>query len=439
MRRRSPLHPLALLLHLFLLGSLSLAACASGPTEVPAGRTPTLAPPLPTSTPQPTDTATPTSSPTPFVPKATVRIASIGPLTGQFADAGKGLMRGAHLAVQQMAGPLMELGYKVELETYDDQMNSKLATAKAKEIVANSEILCGVGPYSSRIFNEVELIYHNAGLPFIGPSTTAAFVTSSGYPEVNRVVGRNDAQGAAGAQFAKDQGFDRIAVISESSPYAQFNAYHFTTEASRLGVEVIANMKTDAARNFSTLIDRVMAEDADLIYFGTFRLDQAGAFFQEARAAGFTGAFFGPDLLDNPDVLRLSGPSLLAGGGMYYTAMAAPASGYPGAADFVDSYRDLYGNPPPLYSAEAYDAAGICMAAIRQAAEAKGGELPTRTEVADTIRALQDYRGITGTYNFDRNGDPDPARYYVYQVTATSMDDWANNRLVDSYEFPPPS
>jgi ABC-type branched-subunit amino acid transport system substrate-binding protein len=129
---------------------------------------------------------------------------------------------------------------------------------------------------------------------------------------------------------------------------------------------------------------------------------------------------------------------LLAGGGLYYSAMAAPASGYPGAGDFVDSYQDLYGNPPPLYSAEAYDAAGICLAAVRQAAEARGGELPTRAEVTSAIRALQDYEGITGTYTFDRNGDPDPARYYVYQVTATDPADWSNNVLVESYEFPPP-
>jgi branched-chain amino acid transport system substrate-binding protein len=289
----------------------------------------------------------------------------------------------------------MELGYAVELETYDDQMNPRFAIARADEISANGEILCGVGPYSSRIFNEIELIFHNAGLPFVAPSTTAAFVTASGYPEINRVVGRNDAQGAAGAQFAKDHGFGRVAVISESSAYARFNAGHFTEEASRLGVEVSANLRTDAVSNFSSLVNRVMADNADLVYFSTLRSDQAGGFFKEARAAGYMGAFLGPDQLDNPNLLLSSGPSLRVGSGTYYTAMAAPASGYPDAADFVESYQDLYKGPPPLYSAEAYDAAGICLSAIRRAAEAKGGDLPTRAEVAQAIRSCD--REVTGT------------------------------------------
>jgi hypothetical protein len=39
--------------------------------------------------------------------------------------------------------------------------------------------------------------------------------------------------------------------------------------------------------------------------------------------------------------------------------------------------------------------------------------------------------------NFDSTGDPNPARYYVYQVTAITAN-WSNNVLVGSCEFPPP-
>ena len=45
------------------------------------------------------------------------------------------------------------------------------------------------------------------------------------------------------------------------------------------------------------------------------------------------------------------------------------------------------------------------MKAIEEASKAKGGDLPTRAEVAQAIRALKDYKGITGTYNFNKNGD----------------------------------
>ena len=56
-------------------------------------------------------------------------------------------------------------------------------------------------------------MFHQEKLAFISTSATAAFVTDSGYAEVNRIVGRHDAQGAVGAQFAKAQGGSRVFTI----------------------------------------------------------------------------------------------------------------------------------------------------------------------------------------------------------------------------------
>jgi branched-chain amino acid transport system substrate-binding protein len=425
---------------LLLIGCAAPTFTPIPPTTTPVLQTlsATAVQPSAIPTTPPTETPVPTKTPTPFVPKATIKIVSHGPLTGGYAIVGTDLMRGAELAVKQLTESMMEMGFKVELVTYDDQNDIGVAVANAKEIVADPEILCGVGHYSSRVFVQVQEIYHQAALAFVAPSTTLAFVTANGYPEVNRVVGRNDGQGAAGAQFAKAQGFARVFIISESSDYAQFIAYHFMNEPNRIGVEVVGNMKTDALENFEWLIDRVMATHADLVYFITIRADQGGAFFREARAAGYLGAFLGPDTFDTPALLEFAGPLLIDGGGFYYTTMAAPASDYPEAAGFVVDFETLYGVTPQVYSAQAYDAAAICMRAIQEASNAKAGELPTRAEVATAIRALQDYRGITGIFNFNVNGDPDPARYFVFQVVSADPDDWSQNALVLSFDLAPP-
>ena len=375
---------------------LSLTSCA--PATIEAPMTPSATTVIPTTTPttQPTETPVPTDTPTPFVPKATIKIVSHSPLSGDQAVMGTDIMRGAELAVKQLTDPLTELGYKIELVPYDDKNDIGVAVAIAKEIVADPEILCGVGPYASRILNQVKEIYHQAGLAFVSPSTTAAYVTASGYLEVNRVVGRHDGQGAAGAQFAKAQGFSRVFIIGQGGDYARFNAYHFRNEASRMGVDVVGNMTTDATENFEWLIDRIMVANADSIYFSTLSVEQAGTFFREARAAGYMGAFLGNEGIDNPAVLEFAGPLLIDGGGMYYTSIVASASYYPGAAEFLEDFETLYGGTPQMFAAQAYDAAGICIKAIEGASKAKGGEIPTRSEVANAIRALQDYKGITG-------------------------------------------
>jgi branched-chain amino acid transport system substrate-binding protein len=392
----------------------------------------------PTETPVPTDTPLPTETPTPFVPKATIKIASQSPLSGDRAFRGIDIRRGAELAVTQLADPLIELGFKIELTPFDDQTDFGVAVAVAKEIVADPDILCSVGPYASHIVNQVKEIYHQAGLVFVSPSATAAFVSESGYLEVNRVVGRSDGQGAVGAQFAKAQGFSRVFVISQSGDFTQFNAYHFRNEASRMGIEIVGNMRTDATKEFGSFIDRIMTNNTDLVYFSTLNVEQAGTFFREARAAGYMGAFLGKEGIDSPALLEFSGPLVIDGGGMYYTSIAAPASYYPEAAEFLEGFETLYGVTPQLYSAQAYDAAGACMKAIEEASKARGGEIPTRAEVANAIRALQDYQGITGVYNFDKNGDPNPAQYFVFQVISADPDDWNQNTLVASFEVPPP-
>lgn len=433
----SHLHSVVSLLLIVLLG---VTGCAPARVEASVTPTSTIAMPTASRTPTivPTETLIPTETVTPFVPKAIIKIASQSPLSGDLAVGGTDIMRGAELAIRHLADPLMGLGYAIELAPYDDQNDFGVAVANAKKIVADPEILCGVGPYTSRIFIQVEEIYHQAGLAFVSPSTTAVFVTESGYLEVNRVVGRNDGEGGAGGQFAKAQNFARVFIISQNTDPAKFIAKNFRNQASRLGVTVVGDMSTDAMEKFDRLIDRIMANNADLVYFSTLNPEQAGGFFREARAAGYMGTFMGPSSLDTASLLEFAGPLLIDGGGMYYTNVVLPASGYPDDTNFVDDFETLYGVTPQLFSAQAYDAAGVCMKAIEEASKAKGGDIPTRADVATAIRALQDYQGITGTYNFNKNGDPDPAQYFVFQVVSVDPNDWNQNTLVTSFEVAPP-
>src|SRR5512138_2240268 len=171
---------------IILVCMLILGACTSavGTPETPApAPSVTVVRPTATLTTVPTETRIPTQTPTPFVPKATIKIASQSPLSGDLKTAGTDIMRGAELAVTQLADPLMELGYKVEFTSYDDQNNFGIAAEIAQQIVADPEVLCIVGPYTSRVSNQVKEIYHQAGLAFVSPSTTAAFVAESGYLE----------------------------------------------------------------------------------------------------------------------------------------------------------------------------------------------------------------------------------------------------------------
>jgi branched-chain amino acid transport system substrate-binding protein len=378
----------------------------------------------------PTETQVLTPTPTSFVPRAVIKIVSHVPLSGAKASHGKDILHGAELAVQQLSGPLNEYSYKVELVSYDDQNITKTALENAQKIVADPEILCGVGQYDSDITIATSNIYHQAGLAFVAPSATAPLLTDRSYLEINRVIGRTDRQGTAAAQFAKGQGFTSVYIVTQKAGSSLRNAEYFRTESGSLGIKWLGSViSTLTPENRDKFVSQIVKAKPDLVYISS-SAEQAIPFLTELRAAGYMGTFLGTERLDNQSMISSAGPSLLEGGGMYYTISNPPAQYYSDAAKFVQDFNTQYGALPLSFAARAYDATGICMKAIEEASRAKGGIPPTRAEVARAIRALKDYKGITGIYNFNNQGDPNPVRYYVLQVLSVDANSWDQNPIV---------
>lgn len=387
---------------------------------------------------QPGVTLVPTITPTPMEPRAIIKIFSNVPLSGDHANSGQDVLHGVELAVQQLSQPLNEFEYKVELASYDDQNLAEVALANAQTIGADPEILCGVGHLDPDITIAASNIYHEARLPFIAPAVTSTLLTDRNYLEVNRLIGRTDGQGHAAAQFAQAQGYRTVYIVTTRSENSLRNAEYFRAESGRLGVKWLGSIISEINdENMDKFVSQVIKANPELIYIST-SASQAIPFLLELRAAGYTGAILGTERLDSQSTLTSSDPSLVAGGGLYYTITNPPASYYPGAKQFVQDFGTIYGSAPRAFAARAYDAAGICLKAIEEASRAKGGIPPTRGEVARAIRNLEEYAGITGTYSFNNQGDPDPVRYYVYQVASTDPALWNQNPIVAAYDVTPP-
>lgn len=81
---------------------------------------------------------------------------------------------------------------------------------------------------------------------------------------------------------------------------------------------------------------------------------------------------------------------------------------------------------------------GICLTAIKAAAEAAGG-VPTRADVANAIRAVN-YDGLTGAITFDEIGDLPTAKYFIIKVNAATKDEWiaGANEIIASFDLPSP-
>lgn len=429
---------LALLLSQIILVLAFGCSTASTEIEIPLPTATGSPAPAPTLTAQPIETQIPAPTLTPFVPKAIIKIFSHTPLSGSQVEEGQDIFRGAELAVQQLTVPLNEYGYRVDLVAYDDQNLVETALANAQAIVADPEILCGVGHYDSDITTAASDTYHEAGLAFVAPAATAPLLTDRNFIEVNRLIARADGQGVAAAQFAKAQGVTSVFIVSQRSENTVRNAEDFRVETGNLGIKRLGSViKTVNDENRTQVVNQILSVNPDLVYIST-AAGQAMPLLTALRAAGYMGSFLGTERLDNPSAIRDAGPSLVQGGGLYYTITNPPAHYYPNTEDFIQDFESQYHAPPASFAARAYDATGICLKAIEEATRAKGGTLPTRAEVAKAIRSLKDYEGITGTYNFNAKGDVSPTPYYIYQVISTDAASWDQNPIVAAYDVTPP-
>lgn len=366
-----------------------------------------------------------------------IKIATQSPLSGDQSVVGVDIKRGAELALEQLGGPLAEMGFKIDLAPFDDQANPDTGVANAKRIVADPAILAVVGHYNSGVQIPSSEVYHASGLANVSPANTNPKVTTRGYLEVNRIVGRDDVQGVVGADFAKMKGVKTVFVVHDKTAYGQGIAEFFKQKAEENGIKVLGFEGTEEKANFDALLSPVVAGNPDMVYFGGMAF-QAAVLFKQARERGYEGIFMSDDGFDSSDAAKIGGATLISGGGTFYSTVSGPASVYAGTQKFIQDFKGKYNADPQPFAAQGFDSMAISLKAIENAAKANNNDVPSREAVAKAIRELKDFQGITGTFTFNGIGDPEKALYFVIQVKDADAAKWSMNEIVQTLEIAPP-
>ena len=366
-----------------------------------------------------------------------IKIATQTPLSGSVSVIGVDIKNGAQLAFEQLGGPLTQMGFKLGFAPFDDQGNPDTGVANAKAIVSDKAILAVVGHIQSGVQIPSSEEYHAAGLANVSPGNTNPRVTDRGYPEISRICGRDDVQGAVGAQFAKSKGIKTAYVLHDKTSYGQGVAEFFKKECEAQGIQVLGFAGTEEKANFDAILSPIIAAKPDCLYAGQV-FDQASVLFKQARQKGFKGMFLAPDAFDATESAKIAGHALLEGGGTYYTTVSGPASVYPGTAKFIADFKAKFGAPPQPFAAQGYDSCAIALKAIENAVKAGDGKLPTRAAVAKAVRELKDFPGITGTFTFNGKGDLIKGRYFIIQVVSDDPQKWSDNHIDKVLDVPPP-
>ena len=344
--------------------------------------------------------------------KGRIKIAVQAPLSGEQAAIGEHIKLGAQLAVEESAKSFKDLGYDLVLVPQDDQAKPEVGVANARNMVADPEVLVIVGHFNSGVALPSSEVYKDAMLTMISPANTATEITDRGYPNVNRVCGRDDVQGPVGARFtAQDLKFKSVYIIHDKTLYGQGVAENFRNEAKKLGLNVLGFDGTEERANFSPMIIPLKAKNPDLVYFGGI-YHQGGLLLKQLREKGVKAKFMGPDGLDSAEMAKIAGSAVV---GSYYTSVAGPPDAYPETAAFAKKYKQRFGKETESFGMYGYDATLVGIKAIEGWIKANPGKKPSRAEVAMAVRQIKNFKGVTGSIEFDNKGDPVKAKYFVLQ------------------------
>ena len=335
---------------------------------------------------------------------ATIKIGVGAPLTGPNAKPGQDVLNGVKLAVEEQNAKGGVLGKQVELLEGDDRSDPREGVAVANKLV-NSGVVGVIGHFNSGVsIPASEAVYNPAKVVNISPGSTNPKYTERGLKFVFRTIGRDDQQGKVGAAFAIASGLKNVAIIHNKGAYGQGLAEEFKKNLEAGGGKaLIFDGINKEDKDFSPILTKIKSLKPELIFYGGEYQDGA-LFSRQSRQVGIKAKIMGGDALYDKDYIKLTGQEFATGNFVTFSTGNQSDT-------FQKNYTAKFGEVGP-YSAYAYDAANILMAAIE-----KTGDVTDQDKIRDTVAATKDFPGVTGAISFNEKGDLTTSGFAVWEVS----------------------
>ncbi|MBX6368185.1 MAG: branched-chain amino acid ABC transporter substrate-binding protein [Rhodospirillales bacterium] len=337
---------------------------------------------------------------------AEVKVALIGPITGQYAIFGDQMKRGAEYMVEQLNKSGGLAGEKVVLEVGDDACDPRQAVAVANQMAARG-VAVVIGHYCSGSSIPASAVYNENGILQISPaSTNPAFTDDAakkGWNNVFRTCGRDDAQGIVAGDFIAERFKGKaIAVLDDKSAYGRGLAEETAKRLAAKGVKVaVRESYTAGEKDYSALVTKLKRAGIELVYVGGYHTE-VGLMLRQAKDQGFEAQFMSGDANATDELGKIAGA---AANGFLFT-FGRDARKFPSAKAVVEDFRKG-GFDPEGYTLYTVAAIQAYAAAVK---EAKSTALE---KVAAALRG-KSFETVLGTIAFDEKGDVRNPQYVLY-------------------------
>lgn len=326
----------------------------------------------------------------------TLKIGTLSPLTGPYAQDGTDILQGAKTAVSvfEKAGGIP--GYeKIEVIPGDSACDGGKATMAANKLI-NSGVSGVVGAYCSSATIPASVPLNEANIVQITPASTHTDVTGRGFKQIFRMPPRDDVQAWSTVKFLEDGlKIKTLALIDDRQTYTvglTENITKFAKEKNKIKIVALEHI-TPADKDFTAVLTKLKKLNPDVIYMGVYQ-PEGSLMVRQAKALGIKAKMLSEDAVYHPKFIEVGGK---AAEGTFLTFAKAPDT--PERKDFEKTYMKMWDvKTIGSYGYYAYDAAMILLEAIK-----KSGTTDT-DKIVDTLRNTT-WNGVTGEIKFDEKGD----------------------------------
>jgi len=352
-----------------------------------------------------------------------IRVGFMAPLSGLFAQAGKDMLDGLRLGLEEVG--FQAGGRKIELIVEDDEGNNSTAVAKYRKLVEHDHV---------HVFTGVLLVNIGYGLaPMIDrdqlPSvflTTPDDLTKRRRTKwmVRAALSASQPMHAMGDYAYRVLGYRRVIELAADNAYGQEQMAGFQRVFEELGGKVVQKIWAPVTgQDFAPYINQV-PRDVDAVVTCFFAA-QAVRFLRQYAESGLRGKIplIGSGTTVEDSILRVAGDEALG----YVGAITwAPTVDTPANRAFVKLATTKLGRTPSYYDAYMYSAARWIVAA----ADRVQGQVEDRARFLAAIRQAAEGQDIRGPIHIDEFGNP---TQNVYITRAEKVGGAMQNTVVYTY------
>ena len=303
---------------------------------------------------------------------------------------------GIDLAVREINDKGGINGKELKLLKEDDGSEVVRGIIIARSFTENKSVRAVVGHRNSFVSIPASVIYEQAGLVMLSPASTAPQLTRNEYQYIFRIIPSDHEITRQLAGYLAQQGYRRMVIYYTADSYGAGLANSFESEANAQGITIVDRVFYYAGlEDLRHLHKRWQAFGYDGVFIAG-SVSEGASFIRDAGQAGINGPFFGGNALDSPLLAEIGGQ---AAEGTVISSVFNPGSNRPEVKKFVADFLREYEQMPNSYAALGYDAVKMLAAAMEKAAGTN------RSAVAEELRNLGSWPGVTGIHELNETGD----------------------------------